>query len=147
MRTQTGVTVRGDRRESLRRKNGNSMPGPISAALDGTQFARVLGREPNLEPVGMQVLESLQAACETFGPPERRNSTSYWNFIGDDGRLAGTLYHAGTRKAGVLTMKLVASAHAEALQQWVFERVADVTNGDASPRFLGSHKFEIRRVA
>jgi hypothetical protein len=147
MRTQTEVKVRGDRRESLRRKNGNSKPGPTSMAVDGTQFARVLGREPQLEPVGMQVLEHLQPVCETFGPPERQNSTSYWNFIGDDGKIAGTLYHAGTRKTGVLTIKLAAAAHAEALQQWVFDRVGRMTNGDEAPRFLGAHDFEIRRVA
>jgi hypothetical protein len=148
MRTQAEVTARGNRRESLRRKNGHAAKlGPMSVALNGAQFARVLGREPQLEPVGMQVLEHLQAVCETFGPPEQQNSTAYWNFIGDDGKLAGTLYHAGTRKTGVLTIKLAAAAHEEALQQWVFDRVGRVTNGDATPRFLEAHGFEIRRVA
>jgi hypothetical protein len=147
MRTQAEVTVRGNRRQSLRRKKSKSKPGPISVAVDVTQFARALGREPQLEPVGMHVLQHLRAVSETFGPPERQNSTLYWNFVGNDGQLAGTLYHAGTRKNGVLTMKLAAAAHEEALQQWVFDRVGRVTNGDETPRFLDAHGFEIRRVA
>jgi hypothetical protein len=146
MRSQIAVAVRGERRQSLRRVNERSKPGPIAVAVEPVDFARVVGQEPKLEPVGMEVLEDLQAICETFGPPERVNSTVYWNFV-DRGGKSGTLYHAGSRKQGVLTFKLAADGKAEGLQQWVFDRVAHVTNGDSAPMFLGSAKYEIRRVA
>jgi hypothetical protein len=107
----------------------------------------VLGDDPVLEPVGMEVAETLKAVCETFGPPERRNSTVYWNFISLHDHFDGTLYHAGSRKEGVLTFKLAAAGNAESLQQWVFDRLACVTNGTTAPLFVGSAKYEIRRVA
>jgi hypothetical protein len=144
MRSQIAVAVRGERRPSLRRVSGNPKRVPIAA--DAPDFARVVGSDPKLEPVGMEVLEDLRAVCETFGPPERRNSTVYWNFV-DRGGQTGTLYHAGSRKQGVLTFKLAVTGNPESLQQWVFDRLGSVTNGDSVPLFLGATKYEICRVA
>src|ERR1700734_767719 len=122
MRSETGVAGGVERQVSLRRKSTKA--GSIYAWLASTDFARVVGDDPALEPVGMEVAETLKAVCETFGPPERRNSTVYWNFISRHDHFDGPLSPAGSRKEGVLTFKLAAAGNAESLQQWMFDRLA-----------------------
>jgi hypothetical protein len=139
MRTGTGVNQRSGRLISPRRERA-------MVAVEPADFVRSLGRAPRFGNVGMEVLESLEAMAEVFGPPERKGSVAFWNFVSRDGSF-GTIFCTPVAKRRDLTFSLSARTGAEAFHQSAFDRLAKVSNGDSTPLFLGGAKYEIRRVA
>jgi hypothetical protein len=147
MRTETAASARGGHLISPRRERAQvARPNPGEVAVEPTDFARVLGKAPQFDSVGMEVLESLDAMAEVFGPPERKGSVAYWNFVSRDGAF-GTLFCRAVTRRRDLTFSLSARSGAEAFHQWTFDRLGKVSNGDAAPLFLGGAKYEIRRIA
>lgn len=121
-------------------------PNQGEVAVEPADFVRVLGRNPRFGSVGMEVLESLDAMAEVFGPPERKGSVAYWNFVSGDSSF-GTIFCTATARRRDLTFSLSARSGAEAFHQWTFDRLGKVSNGDLTPLFIGGAKYEIRRVA
>jgi hypothetical protein len=147
MRTEIGTNARGDRLISPRRERAQvARPSQGEAAVEPTDFVRVLGKAPRFGSVGMEVLESLEAMAEVFGPPERKESIAYWNFVSRDGSF-GTIFCTVVTRRRDLTFSLSARSGAEAFHQWTFDHLGKVSNGDTVPLFLGGAKYEIRRVA
>lgn len=147
MKTQKAVMGRSSRRTSPRRERAQvARPDQGEVAVEIVDFTRVLGRVPRFGSVGMEVLESLDAMAEVFGPPERKDSIAYWNFVSRDGAL-GTIFCTVVARRRDLTFSLSAGSGAEAFHQWTFDRLGKVSNGDSTPLFLGGAKYEIRRVA
>ena len=147
MRTEIAASARGSRLISPRRERAQvarSIQGEV--AVEPTDFSRVLGKAPRFDSVGMEVLESLDAMAEVFGPPERKGSVAYWNFVSRDGAF-GTIFCTVVARRRDLTFSLSARSGAEAFHQWTFDRLGKVSNGDSTPLFLGGAKYEIRRVA
>lgn len=147
MRTEIAASARGNRLISPRRERAQvARPSQGEVAVDPADFSRVLGRTPRFDSVGMEVLESLDAMAEVFGPPEREGAVAYWNFVSRDGAF-GTIFCTVVARRRDLTFSLSARSDAEAFHQWTFDRLAKVSNGDSAPLFLGGAKYEIRRVA
>jgi hypothetical protein len=150
MRTGTEVNSRSGRLISPRGERA-TVAGPIQGevAAEPGDFVRSLGRAPRFGHVNMEMLESLDAMAEVFGPPERKGSVAYWNFVGRDG-VFGTIFCTVVGRRRDLTFSLSARASAEAshaFHEWTFDRLAKVCLGDSIPLFLGGAKYEIRRVA
>jgi hypothetical protein len=146
MRAETGVNARGRLISPRRERATVARPNQGEVAVEPADFVRDLGRAPRFGNVGMEVLESLDAMAEVFGPPERKGSVAYWNFVSRDGAF-GTIFCTPVAKRRDLTFSLAARTGAEAFHQWTFDRLAKVSNGDTAPLFLGGAKYEIRRVA
>lgn len=146
MRTDIQVSARGTRRSSLRRAVENEGPGPQTATMDACDFSRVLGEQPHLKDVGMQIIEGLEVLAETFGPPEREGTLVFWNFTGRDGSR-GTVFGKDQSKTRQVVFSVASRSNAKALHGWIFDRLANVSNGDAAPLFLHAAKYEIRSVA
>lgn len=147
MRTDTALSARGSRRPSLRRAVGSEGPGPQTAAMDACDFSRVLGEQPQLKDVRMQIIEGLEVLAETFGPPEREGVLAFWNFTGRDGQTRGTIFGKDQSKTRQVVFSVAARSNAKTLHQWIFDRLANVSNGDTAPLFLRAAKYEIRSVA
>lgn len=147
MPTDIPVSARGTRRPSLRREGGNEGPGPHTTAMEACDFSRVLGERPYLKDVGMQIIEGLEVLAECFGPPEREGVLAYWNFTGRDDSTRGTVFGKDQGKTRNIVFSVAARSNAKALHQWIFDRLANVSNGDAAPPFLRAAKYEICRVA
>jgi hypothetical protein len=114
-------------------------------AVEAEDFARVLGKSPRFDSVSMEILESLAAVTEVFGPPERKGAVAYWNFVSRDSSKA-TIFCKVRGKWRDLTFSLSTSANAGPFHEWMLDRLANVNNG-VSPMFLDAANYEIRRIA
>jgi hypothetical protein len=116
------------------------------------EFARVVGRVPNLKPPQIVSHAFLDEFTWAFGPPERidlvSKSVLYWNFESDTGIAGFSLRidvapRARTNRELDISLTAPRRKDSEPFVDWVLYRLGTVSHGDVAPVFLNGDKFVI----
>jgi hypothetical protein len=116
------------------------------------EFARVVGRVPNLRQPQIYSHGFLDEVTQAFGPPEKLKRESkailYWNFVSDNGATGFSLrieLPARGRTNQELDIEIAARRHRDSrpFVDWAIHRIDSVSQRDVAPVFLNGEKFVI----
>jgi hypothetical protein len=117
-----------------------------------TEFARIVGRVPNLKPPQIYSHAFLGEVTEAFGPPEKLKRASksvlYWNFQSETGATGFSIrieLTPSTRTNQELDIELATRSRKDSrpFVDWAMYRIGTVSQRDVAPVFLNGEKFVI----
>jgi hypothetical protein len=116
------------------------------------EFARVVGRVPNLKQPQICSHGFLDEVTQAFGPPEKLKRASksvlYWNFQSETGATGFSILielTPSTRTNRELDIELAARTRKDSRSfvDWAMYRIGSVSQRDVAPVFLNGEKFVI----